>query len=78
MEVLFLCVVLGRLEKVFGNKVLCVCVCILLCYAVNALDLALESIRILFGLEVWKLKHGNYVCVLMLCDLHCLCGYVLL
>ena len=48
MEVLFLWVVSGRLEKVFGNKFLCVCVCILLCYAVNALDLALESIRIFY------------------------------
>ena len=46
MEMLFWCVVLGRLEKVFGNTILGVFVCLLLCYAVNALDLALESFRI--------------------------------
>ena len=39
--------------------------------------MALESIRILFGLEVWKLKHGNGVCVLMLCDFYACVNCVL-
>ena len=46
VEVLFLCVVLGKFEKVFGNKSLCDCMYILMIYAVYELCLTLECVRI--------------------------------
>ena len=46
MEVLFLCVVLGSFERVFGNKPLGDFVDILMIYAVYELCLTLEGVRI--------------------------------
>ena len=69
---LFWCVVLGRLEKVFGNKVLCDYVYILLCYAVNALDLALESIRIFMLVYQVGSVIGDLCVCLFACVVMCL------
>ena len=64
----FWCVVSGSFENVFGNKPLCDCVYILMFYMVIWALIALEVIKILFGLHQVGMEIWDFGCVLKFGD----------